>query len=80
MTFAPPEHVAEMRDLLLQFGAAESVKDRERWELRSFIDWNEPAYMHHMHRSATAAMRYLHNVHSAENLKHSNNNNSYMCR
>ena len=38
MSFAAERYVAEMRDLLLQHGAKESDKDRERWDLRQRAD------------------------------------------
>jgi len=38
MSFAKERYVAEMRDLLLQHGANESDKDRERWDLRQRAD------------------------------------------
>ena len=38
MTFALEEHVAEMRQLLLTYGADEDDSDRARWELRQRAD------------------------------------------
>ena len=38
MSFAAERYVAQMRDLLLQYGANESDKDRERWDLRQRAD------------------------------------------
>ena len=38
MTFASMRHVAEMRDLLLQYGAHEYEKDQKRWDLRRGAD------------------------------------------
>ena len=38
MSFAKEMYVVEMRDLLLQHGAKESDKDRERWDLRQRAD------------------------------------------
>jgi len=38
MSFAKERYVAQMRDLLLQHGANESDKDRERWDLRQRSD------------------------------------------
>ena len=38
MSFARERYVAQMRDLLLQHGANESDKDRERWDLRQRSD------------------------------------------
>jgi len=41
MSFASERYVTEMRDLLLQYGANESDKDRARWELRKSADLAE---------------------------------------
>ena len=38
MSFAKEKYVTEMRDSLLQYGANESDKDRERWDLRQRAD------------------------------------------
>ena len=38
MSFAREKDVAEMRDLLIQHGAKEGDKDRERWDLRQRAD------------------------------------------
>jgi hypothetical protein len=38
MSFAAERYVAQMRDLLLQYGANQSDKDRERWDLRQRAD------------------------------------------
>ena len=38
MSFAKESYVTQMRDLLLQHGANESDKDRERWDLRQRAD------------------------------------------
>ena len=38
MSFAKESYVTQMRDLLLQHGAKESDKDRERWDLRQRAD------------------------------------------
>ena len=38
MSFAAERYVAPMRDLLLQYGANESDKDRERWDSRQQAD------------------------------------------
>ena len=38
MSFAAERYVAQMRDLLLQYGANESDKDRERWDSRQQAD------------------------------------------
>ena len=41
MCFAPEKYVANMRDLLLEFGANESDDDKKRWELRQRADFAE---------------------------------------
>ena len=41
MCFAHEKHVANMRELLLEFGANESDDDRKRWELRKNPDNTE---------------------------------------
>ena len=41
MSFASMKHVAEMRDLLLQYGANENNEDKARWELRQRTDFCE---------------------------------------
>ena len=41
MSFAHEKHVAEMRDLLLQFGAIETNEDKDRWKLRQRSDFCE---------------------------------------
>jgi len=38
MSFSAERYVAEMRGLLLQYGANENDKDRERWDLRQGTD------------------------------------------
>ena len=38
MSFSAERYVAEMRGLLLQYGANENDKDRERWDLRQRAD------------------------------------------
>ena len=38
MRFAKEKDVAEMRDMLLQFGANENEKDKQRWDLRQRAD------------------------------------------
>ena len=38
MSFTTEKYVTEMRDLLLQYGAGENDKDRERWDLRQRAD------------------------------------------
>ena len=41
MSFAPMKYVVEMRSLLLEYGANENNKDRERWELRKQAGFDE---------------------------------------
>ena len=41
MSFAHEKHVAEMRDLLLEFGAIETDEDKDRWKLRQRSDFCE---------------------------------------
>ena len=38
MSFAKENHVTQMRNLLLQYGANENDKDRKRWDLRQQAD------------------------------------------
>ena len=38
MSFAKEKDVAQMRDLLLQYGANENEKDKQRWDLRQRAD------------------------------------------
>ncbi len=38
MSFAHEKHVAEMRRLLLEFGAIETDEDKDRWKLRQRSD------------------------------------------
>ena len=51
--FAHNQHVHEMRDLLIEFGAANGEAELERWEDRLNIDRFEPKFMRDFHRSAT---------------------------
>ena len=41
LSFAKMDHVVEMRDLLLQYGANENNEDKSRWELRQQADFCE---------------------------------------
>jgi len=41
MSFAKMKHVAQMRELLLEFGASESDDDKARWKLRQRADFCE---------------------------------------
>jgi hypothetical protein len=52
MCYAHNQHVHEMRDLLIEFGAANGVVELERWEHRLNIDRFEPKFMREFHRSA----------------------------
>jgi len=45
MSFAHEKHVAEMRNLLLEFGANESDEDKERWKLRQRSDFSDRLQM-----------------------------------
>ena len=38
MSFAKEKDVAEMRDMLLQFGANENEKEKQQWDLRQRAD------------------------------------------
>jgi hypothetical protein len=52
MRYAGNEHVHKMRDLLIEFGAANGEAELERWEERLNIDRFEPKFMCDFHRSA----------------------------
>jgi hypothetical protein len=52
MRYAHNQHVHEMRDLLIEFGAANGEAELERWEDRLNIDRFEPKFMREFHRSA----------------------------
>ena len=41
MSFTPMKYVVEMRNLLLEYGAAESDQDKSRWDLRQKADFVE---------------------------------------
>ena len=51
MRYAHNQHVHEMRDLLIEFGAANGEAELERWEDRLNIDRWEPIFMRDFHRS-----------------------------
>ena len=52
MRYAHNQHVHEMRDLLIDFGAANGEVEVERWEERLNIDRFEPIFMRDFHRPA----------------------------
>ena len=52
MRYAHNQHVHDMRDLLIEFGAANGEVELERWENRLNIDRFEPKFMREFHRSA----------------------------
>ena len=52
ISLARKQHVAAMRDLLLAYGASESVFDNQRWEERQLAEECEKAWMQNFHRSA----------------------------
>ena len=52
MRYAHNQHIHEMRDLLIEFGAANGEAELERWEDRLNIDRFEPKFMRDFHRSA----------------------------
>ena len=51
MRYAHNHHIHEMRDLLIEFGAANGEAELERWEDRLNIDRWEPIFMRDFHRS-----------------------------
>jgi hypothetical protein len=51
MRYAHNQHIHEMRDLLIEFGAANGEAELERWD-RLNIDRFEPKFMRDFHRSA----------------------------
>jgi hypothetical protein len=50
MTFALPDRVGPMRDLLLAAGAIENADAKEQWQIRSRADACEEAWMRNFHR------------------------------
>ena len=50
--YANNQHIHEMRDLLIEIGAASGEVELERWEDRLNIDRFEPKFMRDFHRSA----------------------------
>ena len=63
ISLARRHHVAAMRDILLAYGASESVSDKERWADRQLAEECEKSWMQNFHRSAlyrlTHACTYL---------------------
>ena len=63
ISLARKQHVAAMRDILLAYGASESVSDKERWADRQLAEECEKSWMQNFHRSAlyrlTHACTYL---------------------
>ena len=49
MTFAPAEHVKNMRQLLLDAGAIEDAELKERWVQRRNADACEDAWLRNFH-------------------------------
>ena len=49
MTFAPAEHVKNMRQLLLDAGAIEDAELKERWVQRRNADAFEDAWLRNFH-------------------------------
>ena len=52
ISLARKRHVAAMRDLLLEYGASESVFDNQRWEERQLAEECEKSWLQNFHRSA----------------------------
>ena len=52
MRYAHNHHVHDMRDMLIEFGAANGEVELGRWEDRLNIDRCEPKFMREFHRSA----------------------------
>ena len=52
ITFARNPDVARMRELLLAYGASESVFERQRWAERRAADACDAAWLENYHRSA----------------------------
>jgi hypothetical protein len=52
MRYAHNHHIHDMRDLLIEFGAANGEAELERWEDRLNIDRWEPIFMRDLHRPA----------------------------
>ena len=48
--FARTCNAADMRELLLQYGANESAEDNKHWRTRLRAEANEPALMYNMHK------------------------------
>ena len=69
MWFSNPPHDHEYRDLLIQIGAKNGIKEKERWEQKQLIDRIDPIYVAKLRRSACAISVPLHNPrkHDASN-------------
>jgi hypothetical protein len=50
--FAHKDHVHEMRDLLIDFGATNGEAELKRWKKRLDADRDDPIYLREFHRSA----------------------------
>ena len=50
--FAHEDHVHEMRDLLIDFGATNGEAELKRWKMRLDADRADPIYLREFHRSA----------------------------
>ena len=50
ISFSRPENVGKMRDLLLQYGAVEGKRERERWFVRQYTDEHDAEYVRKFHR------------------------------
>jgi hypothetical protein len=50
LTFAQACDVAEMRLLLLEYGASQSMEDRDHWKTRAGYDKYEPTWLANFHR------------------------------
>ena len=51
---ARPEHLEEMRDVLIEHGAEYGVEERRRYQSRYDSDQYDPIYLREFHKSATA--------------------------
>jgi hypothetical protein len=54
LTFAQACDVAEMRLLLLEYGASQSMEDRDHWKTRAGYDKYEPTWLTNFHRDDRA--------------------------
>ena len=57
ISLARPQHLKEMRDVLLEYGADCGVEERRRYKGRYESDQHDPTYLREFHRSALS----LHN-------------------